>query len=263
MILPCRIIGYACKTLEIDIIGTVIIPSRDATRTEYKKKIFTHLSFSRFEDAKPLFHDWLENKVKSGVIICEQIVPEAEAFLIRYKIALPTLYYLKREINSVCAHQQETLFYTIYKQLRLPLFKQLDNLLEVAESEDISWFQKLKEYPGAASISMLKRYLNYYQQVNGIDISNIDFSCLSPDFSKHLYQLARYYDAYKIKRFKPAKRYALVVVFLYESKKAIADYLIQLHDQYISDICRECRNEHFKKLKLYKQRNEKAINKIK
>ena len=35
-----------------------------------------------------------------------------------------------------------------------------------------------------------------------------------------------------------------------------------MHDQYISNICRECRNDHAKILKLYKHKNERAIDKI-
>lgn len=82
------------------------------------------------------------------------------------------------------------------------------------------------------------------------------------DLAKYFYQLTKHYDAYKIKRFKPSKRYALMVLFLTESKKVFMDYLIQLHDQYISNVCRECRNAHLKNLKLYKHKNERAIDKI-
>ncbi|WP_242604772.1 Tn3 family transposase [Legionella busanensis] len=85
---------------------------------------------------------------------------------------------------------------------------------------------------------------------------------MEQDLVKHLYQLAKHYDAYKIRRFKPPKRYALMVLFLAESKKVLMDYLIQLHDQYISNVCRECRNTHLKNLKLYKHKNERAIDKI-
>lgn len=42
----------------------------------------------------------------------------------------------------------------------------------------------------------------------------------------------------------------------------LMDYLIQLHDQYISNIYREYQNAHLKNLKLYKHKNERAINNI-
>lgn len=260
--LDSRIIGYACKTLDLSIIGTVDIPSRDATRTEHKKLIFEHLSFLRFDESKKKFHAWLEQKVSVDIIICEQLVPEAEAFLVNHKIALPTLYYLKREINSVCSQRQEILFNTVYKQLSSPLIESINAVLEINPSDNTSWFQKFKEYPGSASISVLQEYLKRYKKLIEINVSGSDLSGISPEFSKHLYQLSRYYDAYKIKRFRPAKRYTLMVVFLHESQKVMMDYLIQLHDQYISNISRECKNLQMKSLKLYKRRNEKAIDKI-
>ena len=50
-----------------------------------------------------------------------------------------------------------------------------------------------------------------------------------------------------------------MLYFLLESKKIILDYIIQMHDQYISSICIECRNIHENNLKKYKQQNERDI----
>jgi hypothetical protein len=58
--LDTRIIVHACKSLTLDIIGTVKVPDRDATRTDYKKLIFSHLDFKPFNDSKEIFYCWLE-----------------------------------------------------------------------------------------------------------------------------------------------------------------------------------------------------------
>lgn len=231
-------------------------------RNPYKKSIFSHLHFKPFNDAKANFYDWLQQKMRSGMMIPEKLIPEAETFLIASKIALPTLYYLKREINSFCARHQEKIFVGIYQQLSEALVNMIDETLEIITDVDVTWFQKFKEYPGSSSISVLQDYFQRYQKLATIDLSAVDTDTVAPDLAKHLYQLTKHYDAYKIKRFKPAKRYALMVLFLDESKKVFMDYLIQLHDQYISNICRECRNTHLKNLKLYKHKNERAIDKI-
>ena len=55
------------------------------------------------------------------------------------------------------------------------------------------------------------------------------------------------------------KKYSLILYFLLESKKIILDYIIQMHDQYISSICREYRNIHENNLKKYKQQNGRDI----
>jgi hypothetical protein len=74
----------------------------------------------------------------------------------------------------------------------------------------------------------------------------------STEFIKHLYKLGRYYSADAIKRFRPEKRYAIMLAFLAETKKILLDYIIQIHDQYISNICRECKNIHDDQLRRYR-----------
>ena len=83
--LDTRIIGHACKSLKLDIIGTVEVPERDATRTDYKKSIFTQLAFKSFNDSKEAFYRWLEQKAQGGMLIPEKLVSEAETFLISNK----------------------------------------------------------------------------------------------------------------------------------------------------------------------------------
>lgn len=159
--LDTRIIGHACKSLTLDIIGTVGVPDRDATRTDYKKSIFSHLDF---------------------------------------------------------------------KQLPELLISEIDQTLEVISGEGITWFQKFKEYPGASTISLLQDYLQRYHRIESIDLSDVDISYVPPELVQHLYQLMKYYDAFRVRRFKPQKRYSLMLLFLNESKKLIMDYLIQLRD---------------------------------
>lgn len=260
--LESKVIGYACKTLNLPIVATIDIPDRDATRTEHKKLIFDYLNFSKFEDAIDVFHMWLEEKIQTGIMICEQIYSDAEIFLVKNKISLPTTYYLKREINSFCFQKQEALFDNIYKKLPSILIESIDKVLEVIENDTVSWFQKFKEYPGSATITLLQDYLQRYKKILENNIIATDLSEIPTEFSHHLYRLGRYYNATRIKRFRPAKRYTLMAVFLYESQKVLMDYLIQMHDQYISDISRECKHMHEKNLSGYKRKNEAAIGKI-
>ncbi len=260
--LDSKIIGYACKILGLSIVATVELPERDATRTEHKTQIFKYLEFSKFEESIDEFYDWLKSKVNNGSIICEKIYPDAELFLIKNKVLLPTPYNLKREINSFCFQKQEELYCDIYKTLPNSFIKEADNILSLSDSNKISWFQKFKEYPGSSTITLLNIYLGRYQKLLELKLDKIDTSKIPIEFQKHLFQLARYYDAWKIKRFKAEKRYSLMLAFLLESKKVILDYIIQMHDQYISGIYRECKNTHESNLKRYKRQNERAIDKI-
>jgi len=257
--LDSRIIAHLCKQLYIPIVATVEIPSREATKTRHKKLIFEHLEFSKFGDSVSIFRNWLDNKVNEGAILTNEILPDAEKFLIQSKIMLPTKYRLKREINSMCFQQQEIIYNSIFEKLPKDLLPVLDEILEVIENKQNSWFQKFKEYPGSATISLLKDYLERYRKINDIDLAEIDFSEVSPSFGKYLYKLGKYYDVWDIKRFRPGKRYTFLLAFIKEARKVLADYIIQMHDQYISNICRECKNIHEKQMYQFKNRNEKAM----
>ena len=53
-----------------------------------------------------------------------------------------------------------------------------------------------------------------------------------------------------------------MLAFLAETKKILLDYIIQIHDQYISNIFRECKNIHDDQLRQYRSKHEKAVEKI-
>ena len=156
--LSSSIIGYLCKQLEIPIVATVDLPYREATKTHHKKLIFEYLNFSKFSNALPVFKSWMKKKIDEGFILVDEIYPLAEQFLIQNRIMLPTKYKLKREINSICFQQQELIFNCIYKKIPKQIIPILDQVLEVIEDEQCSWFQKFKEYPGSSTITQLKDY---------------------------------------------------------------------------------------------------------
>jgi TnpA family transposase len=257
-----QIIGYACRILRIPIVATAEIPTREATKTEHKKQVFEYLGFSKFEESLDIFQSWLQSVINNGYIIAEKIVSEAESFLIKSKILLPTTYNLKRVINSCCSKKQEELYGNIYKILPKTFIEEADNILLLSDKNKTSWFQKFKEYPGSSTITLLNIYLERYQKLVDLELDKIDISKIPIEFQKHLFGLAKYYSSWQIKRFKTEKRYSLMLAFLLESKKVILDYIIQMHDQYITGIYRGCNNTHENNLKKYKKQNERAIGKI-
>jgi hypothetical protein len=58
-----------------------------------------------------------------------------------------------------------------------------------------------------------------------LSLGALTFQGVSPTAVARCAQLGAYYDAEDLKRFAPAKRYALVACFLIEAHKTILDYL--------------------------------------
>lgn len=76
---------------------------------------------------------------------------------------------------------------------------------------------------------------------------------------RHLSQLARRYDARALKRFPPARRYALCACFLVEVQKTLLDHGVALHDQYLMEICRKSRNRFEKRHRQLRRRAKKGV----
>lgn len=259
--LSSYVISYISKQLDLPLNFMIEKPARKATYIDHRKLIFEYLNFKNFDDfALESLNFWTTHTLNQGIMLLDHIYPQAEQFLITNKIALPSVNQLKRLLKSVCFEHQNTLFEKIYSHLSKDLIHYIDKLLEVDNND--SYFNQLKEYPEAASITTLKLYLTRHQKLCEISLDYEFIDNLNPDFINHLYQLGRYYSADKIKRFKPDKRYTLMIVFLRESKRRIIDYIIQLHDQYISDICRGCNNINEDQIRQYRYKHEKAIDKF-
>ncbi|OJW73008.1 MAG: hypothetical protein BGO68_05175 [Candidatus Amoebophilus sp. 36-38] len=202
------------------------------------------------------------SKIQEGQILTEQLYDQAEQFLVAAKIALPSSKQLKRMISSICSKHQQKLFKKLYQNSSENLIKSIEEILTLPVGETYTYFQKFKEYPTSATITLLENYLGKYRQISKLDLDYAELEVFSSEFITHLYKLGKYYSADAIKRFKPEKRNAIMIGFLAETKKVLLDYIIQIHDQYISNICRECKNIHEDNLSQYKNKHEKAVEKI-
>ncbi len=258
-----QVISYICKQLTLFPSITVRKPIRKATYIGHRKLIFEHLGFVSFSDQyHEMLKEWSIDKMDKGILLVEHLHPQAERFLISNHIALPSFKQLRRIIKSLSVQYQKTIFYNIYSRLSINLIHSIDKILTVTNEEANSLFNQLKEYPSSATITSLKLYIIKYQKLCEINLQDTGIEILNSNFTMHLYQLGKYYSADKVKRIKPEKRYCLMIAFLCETKKILVDYIIQMHDQYISSICRECKHIHEEQIRQYRYKYDKAINQL-
>jgi hypothetical protein len=128
---------------------------------EHRRLIFEHLQFSNFDSSnKKKLENCIIVKIQEGQILTEQLYDKAEQFLILNKIALSSVKQLKRIISSICNKHQQQLFDKLYQNSNESLEKLINEILTVPSKESISWFQKFKEYPTSATITLLEKYLD-------------------------------------------------------------------------------------------------------
>lgn len=259
-----KIINYINQQLDLPPSLYISSSEREKTYFEHRKRIFEYLNFAEFNNyARALLKKWVAERVrKYGVPLAEELLPDAEQFLLKEKIALPGQVRLERFLSSICVRYQENIFGQVYAKLTPKLIQAIDELLHISRAGCKSQFSTFKEYPPSATITSLQIYLNRYQQLVNTGIQEIDLTEIEPKFSQYIFKLGKYYDASDIKRLKVKKRYAIATIFLHKSSKIILDYLIEMHDQYISNIYRETKNAYEEKYKQSNHRREKALEDI-
>ncbi len=254
-----RILSYLNNQLNLPPSLTVRIPERRATVADYQKQILTHLGFQRFnEPAQQQLQSWLEEEAKQGVLP-NDLYQQAEGYLLSHRILMPGASVLERLIIHICSNVHEQLFESIYQRLSPDLRKAIDQLLTVSEGERRSLFSQLKAYPPEAKISSLRAYLQRYQALMATGIDDIALQLTEPAFQDYLFRLTKKYSAKEMKRFHKHKQYAMMICFLLETRKNLLDYLVEMHDQYMTKIVRESRNIYEKKHRALRKRQKRAV----
>ena len=254
-----RIVVYLGHQLSLPLSLSVTIPEREATYLLHHKNILTHLGFQKFnENARTRLQDYIREQAEKG-ILPDLLFQQAETHLLNNSILLPGASVLERLVVRTCSEVHADIFEGIYQKLSPDLRYSVEQLLIIPEGQQRSYFQQLKDYPPSASISAIQSYLKRYQIMNGTAIETFEKYSINPAFSAYLFNLAKRYNVKDIKKFDAPKRYALIIGFLLEGRKVLLDHLVNLHDQYVTEMCRESRNIYEKRHREFRKRHKKAI----
>ena len=257
-----RISGYLTKQLGLEPSLQVIAPNRKATLSEQRNNILAYLDFAKFGDeAKDQLAAWVREQAEKGALP-DELFKRAEAHLLDQRVLLPGATVLERLIAHICAETHSQMFELIDQHLSAELRQEMDALLSLSEGAQRSYFNRLKAYPPEAGITSLKHYLDLYERVLVTGIDTFEAQLLEPSFLDFFFKQAKTHHAGDLKRFNKQKRYGLMVCFLLETRKQLLDHLVKMHDQYVTEMTRECKNTHLKLLNRLRQRKKKAIDVI-
>ena len=257
-----RVISYLSSQLDHPPTLTVDVPEREATLLEHRNNILKYLGFQRFDDKVEADLDrWIEEHARQG-LLPDELFHRAERYLLLNRIMLPGPSTIERQIIRICNQVHTQLFEQVFDQMSPVLRGAIDDLLQTTDGNQRTYFNQLKEYPPAAKISSLKRYLERYDNLVATGVNEFEEKVIDTAFLHYLYRLTKRYSAKDMKRFKDHKRYALMVCFLLESRKILLDNLVKMHDQYMTELCRQTRNSHDKKHKEFRKHQKKAIDAV-
>ncbi len=116
-----------------------------------------------------------------------------------------------------------------------------------------------------AADQVLKRFARQirkedaYRLVEEIVANRITLGGVDSRMVDYLAQLAKRYDAQALKRFAPVKRYALVACFLVETRKTLLDHVVEMHDQYLIDVCRRAHNAFEEQYRQFRRKAKEGL----
>lgn len=260
--LSSRVVSYLSSQLDLPPALTVEVPEREATLLEHRNNILKYLGFRRFDVKVEADLDrWVEAQAHQG-LLPDELFHRAERYLLLNRTVLPGPTTIERQIVRICNQVHAQLFEQVFEQMSPELREAIDDLLQTSGGNQRTYFNQLKEYPPAAKISSLKRYLERYDNLVATGINAFEEKLIDTTFLHYLYRLTKRYSAKDMKRFKDHKRYALMVCFLLESRKILLDHLVKMHDQYMTELCRQTKKSHDKKHKEFRKRQKKAIDAV-
>jgi hypothetical protein len=238
---PLRIVNHLGRQLALPPVLLLDLVPRPATDSEYQQRLRDYLGYQPFgPDIQMTLEHQLTRHAQDGMS-GEQLLTQAQDLLRAWQVIPPALSTIERLVASIAARAQDTLFEDIAAQLPLTLCRAIDRLLTVPEGTHRSPLFYLKAYPPEATPPALLTYLEREQLLRSLGVGAITLRS-PPTAVARCAQLGAYYDAEDLKRFAPAKRYALVACFLIDAQKTILDYLVEMHSQYLIGMSRRARH---------------------
>lgn len=241
---PVRIVNYLGRQLGLPPVLFLAAPRREATDLEHERRIRDYLGFQVFDHATAeRLERWIEARAHEG-LLPRELLARAEETLRAWKVVLPAPRSLERLVIGVVARGRQTLFERITARLDPTMLSQIDALVEVAPHSHRSELFDFKQYPPEATASAMAAHLERYQRLSALEVGRIDLTGASPRLVQYLAEVTGRYDAQSLKRFAPAKRYAMVGCFLVEAHKTLLDQLVAMNDQFLTTMNRRARNAH-------------------
>ena len=254
-----RVLNHLCRQLDYHPVFRLPPAGRAATETEHRQRILSYLSLRSYgEEEQAQLTRWLLARAREGVSPDELLV-RCERILLSKGIALPEIVSLKGLVREVCSSARRNLVEQVADLISPDFGLRLDALLDVEPSESRSQLFRLKEYPPSATSEVLVDYLRRSEFLADLELEAIDWADVSLEQIAYLAKRARRYDVYRLKRFRPEKRWALLACLLFEQSKTVLDHLVELHIQYMTKMWRRARRAHEDKHRKFRKQLSKNL----
>ena len=247
--IPIEIVKYLSLQLNITSDIELAIPNRTLYR--YKSSIREYLNVTEF--GATARHVIREATHKAAQVMNNpaDLINVAIETLVKERFELPAFSTLNRSVSHIRTLVNSNIYENVLKKLTSDKKCQLDNLLNIENSDTYSKFNYLKETPKSATIKHLKALENTYQFL----LSMGDMESLIKDIPiakiKHFAAEAKVLDASEINKFSLAKKYTSILCLIYISTIKARDNLVEMFLKCL----RKIQNKGKEKLKKIQEKN--------
>jgi Domain of unknown function (DUF4158) len=252
-------LGYLCRQLDLMPLVSLSSPVRSTTETDYQRDIAIYLGWRLFDaEAHTELREWVVDQVAQHLYV-EDLVEKASARLRTRRIILPGRAAFERTVNAAHAEAEHQIFARLAQALSDETKRAIDGLLSAGQTLErladdtessatdtraggTTDFFRFAQYPPEAKAKHIVTYLGWAAALRALHLDPLDHVGVGPALRERLSTAVRTYAAQPLKAFEPHKRYALAAVFLYETRKRLLDYLVEMHAQFMTEMQREARN---------------------
>ena len=214
---------------------------RQPTISQHQERIREYLRKRKFEATERqllgqfLFSESCRLEQTNALLL------QAEQFLKENHILCPATSTLQRIIGEQRTLAQQHIFKTLAEALPKGIDKKLDVLLEV-DSYTVSPIQQLKEPPGKASTSAMKRLTDKLACIEETGILEVDLRWLNNNYQRALASYVRGCNAYWLRQIEPAHRYAALVCYLKQTYADTIDFVIEIHAKLMNRVEKQAKS---------------------
>ena len=231
---------------------------RGNTESDYQRDITQYLGWRPFNaEVHTWLREWIVEQVAQHLYV-EDLVEQASARLRTHRIVLPGRTVFERTVNAAHADAEHRIFAHLTQHLSAATTEAMDRLLGMAPPngapdegglasvasppEDTEDFYRFAAYPPEAKAKHILTYLQRYGELSSLDLTPLQQASVSPELLQRLSTAVQTYDAQQVRQFAPEKRHALAAAFLFDARKRLLDYLVEMHAQFMTEMHREARN---------------------
>ncbi len=268
--IPAAVVAYICRQLDLSPLERIAAYARENTEADHQREIAAFLGWKPFDsEAESRIGEYVEEQLVCRMDethpLAQQgsppgLIEQVAHFLRQHRVILPGPSVLARLVNAAYKRVEASLFKDIFVQIPMAMRKQIDDLLEVEAEQSRSAFFRFAAYPPTAKAMHIADYLKRYNTLSRLEIHRISFAHIQPRFMQKLYEAAKGFSVWQIRRVPAEKRYALAACFLHESKKQLLDWLVAMHHQFMTDAIRKSRNEWEEAQRRQRKRIRASVN---